>query len=95
MREGRGALFGISGQKDGHAMVMIHFDEDADCVLYIDNSDRALKIRSMSIDEFNKNWDRWALVIYADNDIIPYRLNGNYRQSVNHTEFGFPVSRAS
>lgn len=75
MRDGRGALFGVSGGKTyGHTMVMIHFDEVNDCILYIDNSDKLLKTRSMSMAEFNKIWDRWVLVIYADHDSIPYRI---------------------
>jgi predicted double-glycine peptidase len=76
MRDGRGALFGVKsgGKTYGHTMVMIHFDEVNDCILYIDNSDKLLKTRSMSMAEFNKIWDRWVLVIYADHDSIPYRI---------------------
>jgi len=68
MRESRGALFGVKskGKKGGHAMVMVHYDEFNDEVLYFDNSDKELRICSMSINEFEKTWDKWILVIYAD-----------------------------
>jgi len=66
VKENRGVLFGIPG----HAMVMVHYDEKAGIIKYINNSDKELKIRTWSIDEFNKRWDGWICAIYADNDIV-------------------------
>lgn len=66
-RERRGALFAVPG----HAMNIVHYDEDKKVVKYINNSDRTLKIRTWTMDEFEKRWEGWVCVIYADNDIIP------------------------
>lgn len=71
--EGRAALFGIPG----HAMVCVHYDEAADQVKWIDNSDRSLKVQTTTIQRFNQMWDGWVLVIYADNDIIAQKLQGD------------------
>jgi len=70
--EGRAALFGVPG----HAMVCVHYDEAADTVKWIDNSDRSLKVQTTTIERFNRMWDGWVLVIYADNDIIPQKVSG-------------------
>jgi len=70
MSEGRGCLFGVPG----HAMVLVHFDESANIVKWVDNSDRTLKVQTMTIDQFLKRWDSWALVIYADVDVIPNKI---------------------
>lgn len=67
VKEKRGVLFGIPG----HAMVMVHYDEKAGIIKYINNSDKDLKVRTWTIDEFNKRWDGWICAIYADKDIIP------------------------
>jgi hypothetical protein len=67
VKERRGCLFSIPG----HAMVLVHYDEKAKIIKYINNSDKLLKIRTWTMDEFNKRWTGWALVIYADKDIIP------------------------
>lgn len=69
VKEKRGVLFGIPG----HAMVMVHYDEKAGIIKYINNSDGDLKIRTWTIDNFNKRWDGWICAIYADKDIIPYK----------------------
>lgn len=69
MREGRGALFGIPG----HAMVCVHYDKANDVAKWVDNSDRSLKVQTTTIEKFDRRWDGWVLVIYADNDIIPYK----------------------
>jgi hypothetical protein len=61
----------------GHAMVLVHYDEKEGIVKYINNSDPTLKIRTWTMEEFNKRWGGWVFVIYADNDIIPYK-NGGY-----------------
>lgn len=71
MAEGRGCLWGVPG----HAMVICHFDEAADKMCWIDNSDRTLKVQTTTIDHFYRRWDTWALVVYADNDIIPQKVN--------------------
>jgi hypothetical protein len=70
-KERRGCLFAVPG----HAMVLIHYDEEKGVVKYINNSDPTLKVRTWTMEEFNKRWDGWILVIYADNDIIPLKYN--------------------
>lgn len=67
VQEKRGCLFAIPG----HAMTLVHYDEQAGIVKYINNSDRTLKIRTWTMQEFNRRWDGWICVIYADKDIIP------------------------
>lgn len=69
MAEGRGALFDVPG----HAMVLVHFSEKEDRVCWVDNSDSTLKIQTSSVDKFMKRWGSWVLVIYATDDIVPYR----------------------
>lgn len=66
VQEKRGCLFGIPG----HAMTLVHYDEKNKIVKYINNSDPSLLIRTWTLDEFNKYWNGWICVIYADNDII-------------------------
>ena len=75
MREGRGALFDVPG----HAMVIVHFDEDEDRVCWIDNSDNTLKAQTSSVEKFMKRWGSWVLVIYADEDIVSYKA---YRRHI-------------
>lgn len=67
VKERRGCLFAIPG----HAMTLVHYDEAKGIVKYINNSDRTLKIRTWTMEEFNRRWDGWVCVIYADRDIIP------------------------
>jgi len=69
MQEGRGALFGVTG----HAMVLIHYDKEK--VKWIDNADSSLKIQTMSTSRFLEVWDSWVLVIYADKDIVSWKIN--------------------
>lgn len=66
VKEKRGCLFAIPG----HAMTLVHYDEEKNIVKYINNSDKNLQIRTWTMEEFNKRWDGWICVIYADNDII-------------------------
>lgn len=70
--ERRGAVFAVPG----HMMTMVHYDERAGVVKYINNSDPQLKIRAWSMSEFDKRWTGWAAIIYAKEDIIPnkYRV---------------------
>jgi hypothetical protein len=72
MSEGRGCLFGVPG----HAMVLVYFDEDNNIAKWVDNSDRTLKVQTMTVDSFMRVWSDsyWVLVIYADNDIIPRKM---------------------
>lgn len=70
MNEGRGCLFGVPG----HAMVLVHYDESEDRVCWVDNSDRSLKVQTMTVSRFRQRWDTWVCIIYADNDVIPYKL---------------------
>lgn len=72
MEEGRGALFGVPG----HAMVIIHYDEENDEVKYVDNSDRSLRVQTMSINKFHQRWDGWICVIYASPDLLPAKAKG-------------------
>lgn len=67
VNEKRGCLFAVPG----HAMTLVHYDEKEGIVKYINNSDKTLKIRTWTMQEFNKRWDGWICVIYADKDIIP------------------------
>lgn len=67
MAEGRGALFGVPG----HAMVVCHYDEEKGVVKYINNSNHRLPIETMSLNEFNRKWDTWVIVVYADPDPFP------------------------
>jgi hypothetical protein len=67
VEERRGCLFDIPG----HAMTLVHYDEKAGIVKYINNSDRKLAIRTWTMDEFNRHFQGWVCVIYADNDIVP------------------------
>lgn len=71
--EKRGVGFDIPG----HAMVLVHYDEEKGIVRYINNSDPELKIRTWSMEEFNKRWAGWAFIVYADNDIIPQKNGRN------------------
>ena len=73
MEEGRGCLFDVPG----HAMVLVHYDEENDVVKWVDNSDRTLKIQTMTIARFKQRWGSWILVVYADNDIIADKLGRN------------------
>jgi hypothetical protein len=71
MRDGRACLWGVPG----HAMVLIHYDEENNVVKYVDNSDRSLRIQTITISRFKARWDTWILVIYADNDLFPNKIN--------------------
>jgi hypothetical protein len=73
MSEGRGCLWGVPG----HAMVIVHYNEEQNKMCWVDNSDRSLKVQKTTIEGFNKRWDSWILVIYADNDIIPQKMRNN------------------
>ena len=77
MEEGRGALFGVPG----HAMVIIHYDEENDEVKWVDNSDRSLRIQTMTVQRFKSRWDSWVCVIYADPDVIQYKV-GNWANKI-------------
>lgn len=69
VKERRGCLFAVPG----HAMTLVHYDEAKGIVKYINNSDKTLAIRTWTMEEFNRRWDGWICVIYADNDIIPQK----------------------
>lgn len=66
VKEKRGCLFAIPG----HAMTLVHYDEPAGIIKYINNSDKYLKIRTWTMQEFNRRWDGWICVIYPDDDKI-------------------------
>lgn len=70
VNEGRGCLWGVPG----HAMVLCHYDEATDTVKWIDNSDRQLRVQTTTVDKFKKKWDSWVLVIYADKDPFPEKV---------------------
>lgn len=71
MREGRGCLWDVPG----HAMILIHYDENQNRVCWVDNSDSSLKVQETTIERFNKRWGSWILVIYADKDIVPEKVH--------------------
>jgi len=71
VQERRGCMFCVPG----HAMVMVHYDEKKGIVKYFNNSDRSLAIRTWTMAEFNKRFEGWVSVIYADNDIIPQKYS--------------------
>ena len=75
MDEGRGALFDVPG----HAMVLVHFSEDEDRVCWVDNSDSGLKVQTSTVERFMGRWGSWVLVIYADEDIAPFKA---YRHNI-------------
>lgn len=66
MQEKRGCLWGVPQ----HAMVLVHYDESANVVKWVDNSDSNLAVQTTDIEGFNKRWDSWVIIIYADKDII-------------------------
>lgn len=70
VEERRGVLFSIPG----HAMNLVHYDEKNKIVKYINNSDKTLKIRTWTMEEFERRWEGWVCVIYADQDIIQYKF---------------------
>lgn len=70
VKERHGVLFSIPG----HAMNLVHYDEAKGVVKYINNSDKTLKIRTWSMEEFEKRWEGWVCAIYADQDIIESKL---------------------
>ena len=72
MSEGRGALFGVPG----HAMVVVHYDEAANIVKWVDNSDRSLRVQTMTVNRFMQRWDGWICVIYAEPDLMPAKAKG-------------------
>lgn len=69
VKERRGVLFCVPG----HAMLLVHFDEEKGIVKYINNSDRTLAVRTWTMAEFHRKrrGEGWVSAIYADNDIIP------------------------
>lgn len=70
MAEGRGCLWGVPG----HAMVLVHYDEEKNEVKWVDNSDMSLKIQTTTVPKFMNRWTGWVLVVYADKDIIADKL---------------------
>lgn len=71
MKEGRGILWGVPG----HAMVLVHYSEKQNKVCWVDNSDSKLRVQQSTIEKFNSRWNSWVLMIYADEDVIPYKIN--------------------
>jgi RNA polymerase subunit RPABC4/transcription elongation factor Spt4 len=69
--ERRGCTFGVPG----HVMVIVHYDEEKGVIKYINNSDPQLKVRTWTMQEFNKRWDGWVMIVYAENDRISHRQN--------------------
>lgn len=75
VNERRGCLFDVPG----HAMTLIHYDEEKKIVKYINNGDSSLAIRTWTMNEFNRRWDGWICVIYADNDIVPLKYFAGFK----------------
>ena len=67
MKDGRGALFGVPG----HAMVMLHYDEEKNVFKWVDNSDWSLRVQTTTVTRFKRMWDSWVLVIYSVPDLFP------------------------
>ena len=74
MEEGRGCLWDVPG----HAMVLVHYSESEDRVCWVDNADYSLKIQQTNIKKFKERWGSWVLVIYADKDVVRYKLKNFY-----------------
>lgn len=74
MNEGRGCLWDVPG----HAMVLVHYSEVENKVCWVDNSDYRLRVQQTNIKKFKERWGSWVLVIYADKDIIKYKLKNFY-----------------
>jgi hypothetical protein len=72
MADGRGTLWGVPG----HAMVLCHYDESAKVVKYINNSNHKLPVQTMTLDEFNRKWDSWVMVVYNEPDPFPAKARG-------------------
>lgn len=64
MKEGRGVLWGVPG----HAMVLIHYDEENNRICWVDNSDKQLRVQETTIEKFKQRWNSWVLIIYPDNN---------------------------
>jgi hypothetical protein len=88
MKEGRGALFDVPG----HAMVIVHFDEEGDRVCWVDNSDNTLKAQTSTLERFMKRWGSWVLVVYAEEDIVPHKA---YRRHIPVFSEGDPLPFAA
>ena len=78
MSEGRGCLWGVPG----HAMDLIHYDEEKNVVKWIDNSDSRLAVQTTTIEKFKNRWDSWVLVVYADKDIIPTKVGKSLARTI-------------
>ena len=74
MKEKRGCLWSVPG----HAMVIVHFDEEKNIFKWVDNSDLNLNIQTSDIAFFERNWESWVLVIYGDYSKIENKINKNY-----------------
>jgi len=61
MRDGRGCLVGVPG----HAINLINYDDTTNKAIIVDNGG-SLKNRLMSIQEFERRWTGWVLVIYTE-----------------------------
>ena len=74
MKEKRGCLWSVPG----HAMVIVHFDEEKDIFKWVDNSDLNLNIQTSDIAFFERNWESWVLVIYGDYSKIENKIKRKY-----------------
>lgn len=63
MSQGYGCVFGA---RQVHAMSLIHFDESANRVHYIDNSNPKRNVETMSVSKFMNIWDGWVIVIVKE-----------------------------
>lgn len=89
VKEKRGVLFDIPG----HAMVLVHYDEEKGIVKYINNSDSSLKIRTWSMEEFNRRWDGWVCAVYAEEDRIPWKRAAARIEIRDMEKSGFVASK--
>lgn len=58
-----GVTFGTDHK---HTMTMVHFDEVAGIVKFIDNADRRLRIQTWSMSKFKKHFDGWTMVVIPE-----------------------------
>ncbi len=73
VKDGRGYLWGF---RNVHAMVICHFDEDANRVHYIDNMQTRTvnKVQILTVQEFMNNWDGWVVIIYPAKEVFPNKV---------------------
>jgi hypothetical protein len=78
MAEGRGCAFGVPH----HVMTLVHFDEKADVVKWVDNVDSKLRVQTTTVAKFHQMWRSWVLVIYPDKDNLQFKLGRSEARNI-------------